>query len=92
MTASRTGRRVYLHVVNTHRTRSAAVRLKVNGTQIALGRVFEIAAHPECEVMETRRDAFAPVERQLPEGGCWRFPAASVTAVELRMAGPPASS
>lgn len=86
VTASRTGRRVYLHVVNTSRTRSRAVRLSVDGMKVESGKVWEIAADPELEVMETHPDYFAPVQKPLPADGEWRFPAASVTALELRMA------
>ncbi len=85
VTASRTGRRVFLHVVNTSRTRSTAVRLCVEGMKVESGKVWEIAADPELEVMETHRDYFAPVRKPLPPDGEWRFPAASVTAVELRL-------
>jgi len=87
VTASRTGRRVFLHVVNTRRTRSVSARLQVNGMRIVSGKVFEIAANPEFEVMETHPDALSPVERELPQSAEWRFPAASVSVVELRLAG-----
>jgi len=86
VTASRTGRRVFLHVVNTNRTRPVAARLRVEGMTIKSGKVFEIAADPMVEVMETCPDVMAPVERKLRPGRSWTFPAASVTAVELRVA------
>jgi alpha-L-arabinofuranosidase len=81
--ASRTGDRVYLHVVNTKRTSSVAARLQVRGKRIRSGRVFEIAADPEFEVMEDCADVLSPRQKALPESGCWTFPPASVSAVEL---------
>jgi hypothetical protein len=86
VTASRTGRRVWLHVANTLRTRSVAARLSVDGMRIESGKAWEIAAPPELEVMETRPDCFAPAQKAVPPDGRWRFPAASVTALELSLA------
>ena len=83
ITASRTGKKVYLHVVNTNRTRSVAVKLGVDGLKIVSGKVWQISADPMLEIMEVNADAIAPVARKLPRGGAWRFPAASVSAVEL---------
>ena len=87
VTASRTGDTVYLHVVNTRRDSSVEVRLAAEGTAIESGRVFEIAAAPESEIMATCPDAFSAVEKALPDGAKWTFPAASVSAVELNLAG-----
>ena len=88
VTASRTGSRVFLHVVNTDRTRSVTARLAVDGMRITSGRVFEIAADPEFEVAEDSADALAPIERILPRSRGWTFPAASVSAVELSVVKP----
>ncbi len=87
VTASRTGKRVFLHVVNTLRTRSVDAELRVQGAVIASGRVFTLAADPEFEVFEHRPDMLEPVEERLPESGHWTFPAASVSAVELDLKG-----
>jgi hypothetical protein len=84
--ASRRGRRLFLHVVNTNRTRSTRVRLRVTGARIVFGRVFEIAAPPFSEVDEFSPDAFRPTARTLSANGIWEFPAASVSAVELQIA------
>ncbi|MBE0535561.1 MAG: twin-arginine translocation signal domain-containing protein [Phycisphaerae bacterium] len=81
ITASRTDGRLFLHVVNTQRTRSAAAQLAVDGMRIVEGRVFEMAADPEFEVMEA--GVIRTVEKKLPATGEWTFPAASVSAVEL---------
>jgi alpha-N-arabinofuranosidase len=86
VTASRTGDRVFLHVVNTHRARSVAAQLGVDGRAIRSGRVFEIAVDPEFEVMETCAEELSPLCKELPKGGCWTFPPASVSAVELTTA------
>ena len=85
VTASRTGRRVFLHVANTRRTRSLTARLSVAGMRIQSGRVFTLAADPEFEVMDRCPDILSPVEQALPRDRCWRFPAASVSAVELKV-------
>ena len=83
ITASRDGNRFYFHVINTNRDRSVDVRFAVQGAACKGGKVFEIAADPDVEIMETHTNAFTPVEKPLPENGQWRVPAASVSAVEL---------
>jgi alpha-N-arabinofuranosidase len=83
VTASRTGERIYLHVVNTHRQRSIAARLAADGLSIRSGRIYQLAADPEFEVMETQAEAIVPVPKELPSDGLWTFPPASVSAVEL---------
>lgn len=85
VTASRTGKRIWLHVVNTNRTRSVRARLDVAGERVASGRVFEIALPAEKRVFFWNTDEFAPVERKLPRERTWTFPGASVTAVELKL-------
>jgi alpha-L-arabinofuranosidase len=83
VTASRTGDHVFLHVVNTNRTRSVRSQLALDGMQVTAGRVFTLAADPEFEVIETQPNAITPQEKTLPSDGSWTFPAASVSAVEL---------
>jgi alpha-L-arabinofuranosidase len=83
VTASRTGDRAFLHVVNTQRKRSVEAKLAVDGGKITGGRVFTLAADPEFEVFEHRDDVLEPVEEPLSANGKWTFPAASVSAVEL---------
>jgi alpha-N-arabinofuranosidase len=85
VTASRTGDRVYLHVVNTERTRAVEAQLDVDGRSIADGAVYEIAVEPEFEVLLDNADTLAPVRKDLPQGAQWTFPAASVSAVELAL-------
>ena len=83
LTASRRGKRFFLHVVNTSLSQASAVKLEVRGMSIRSGRVFEIAAEPFAEIDETRPELFSPTERALPAGGEWSFPAASVSVVEV---------
>ncbi|KKL61752.1 hypothetical protein LCGC14_2192170 [marine sediment metagenome] len=84
VTASRTGRRVFLHVVNTSRTRSVRAKLRVAGMTLAGGTSWQIAEDPWREIHETCPDLFQPVRRELPATGRVTFPAASVTAVVLK--------
>jgi alpha-N-arabinofuranosidase len=83
VTASRTGDRIYLHVVNTSRKRAIASQLGVDGMRMTSGRVYMLAADPQFEVIETQPNAITPKETALPADGSWSFPAASVSAVEL---------
>jgi len=83
VTASRTGDRLYLHVVNTRRTDAVAAELGVEGMRLAGGAVYELATDPGFEVFEARDEVLVPVRKDLPPDGRWTFPAASVSAVEL---------
>lgn len=85
ITASRSGNRYFLHVVNTNRDRSIDVRLRVEGLTTLAGKVFEIAADPTFEIRESTPDAFSPVEKSLSVDRPWQVPAASVSAVELHV-------
>lgn len=83
VTASRTGNRLYLHVVNTRRTQAVRARLGAEPHTLGTGRVFTLAAHPEVEVIETDPNPVQLSEVALPNDGSWTFPAASVSAVEV---------
>jgi hypothetical protein len=87
--ASRTGERIFLHVANLSYGRSVPARFAVHGRAIAGGRVLEIApADLRQAVSQDEPHAFAPVERLLPADPAagWRFPAGSVSVVELDLA------
>lgn len=85
--ASRRGQKLFLHVVNTHRTRSVRVQLGVADARITAGRVFQIADHPTVEVSQLNSaGVMQTAERPLPQDGVWDFPAASVSAVEVDFA------
>ena len=83
VTASRTGDRIYLHVVNTNRLHSVPVQLRIEGRRIVSGVVCQIVADPELEIDEHSADIISPSTHILPEDRKWEFPAASVSAVEL---------
>jgi hypothetical protein len=85
ITASRTGDTVYLHVVNTQRTRSVTAQLGVAGRVVQSGTVFEISSDPQVEILPDNAEVLAPVRKDLPRDAQWTFPAASVSAVELTL-------
>lgn len=86
--ASRRGDKVFLHVVNTNRTRAVKTRLTIGESQTMGGRVFEIADDPMVEVSQLNSGQAMQVrEKPLPPSGPWEFPAASVSAIELTLAG-----
>jgi alpha-L-arabinofuranosidase len=90
VTASRTGDRLYLHVVNTHASRSVAVDLTVGGSPPVSTLVHEIAPDPWEEVSPDTAIDFQPVTHTLPPGQAdWRFAAASVSVVEMTLASAP---
>jgi hypothetical protein len=84
--ASRTGNRVYLHVVNTNRTQSRKATVSLNDAQIQEAHVRWFALDPEVEIFEYRPEHTFPQEQKLIAPYAWTFPAASVTAVELTLA------
>ncbi|MDE3168153.1 MAG: alpha-L-arabinofuranosidase, partial [Acidobacteriota bacterium] len=88
--ASRSGNRVWLHVVNLRYRGAVEAGFAVDGMRVAGGRVFAIA--PEnlrAYVNQDQPDVFRPQETELPRGADvkWRFPAGSVSAVELAVEG-----
>jgi alpha-N-arabinofuranosidase len=83
VTASRRNDRLFLHVVNTSRDRSVTARLVVDGMTMRSGKVFQLAADPEFEIIQTQAREIVPVQKDLPPGALWTFPPASVSAVEL---------
>ncbi|MBC8002517.1 MAG: alpha-L-arabinofuranosidase [Opitutaceae bacterium] len=86
--ASRRGQTVFLHVANTQRSRSVKSSLQVAGATIQSGRVFEITADPITELSSLNSaNVMKTVEKPLTVDGVWEFPAASVSAVELTLAG-----
>jgi alpha-L-arabinofuranosidase len=84
--ASRTAGKVYLHVANLEYKQSVEATFSVAGMTIGGGRVYEIApADLRQYVSQDQPDVFKPREAALPAGPVpkWRFPAGSVSAVEL---------
>ena len=84
--ASRTKEKLYLHVANLEYKRAVEATFAVPGMSIAGGRVHEIAPEDLRQyVNQDQPDVFKPREAALPPGPdpTWRFPAGSVSVVEL---------
>ncbi|MBN1417963.1 MAG: twin-arginine translocation signal domain-containing protein [Planctomycetes bacterium] len=83
VTASRAGDRLFLHVVNTRRTRSVESALRVQGRRITGGRAYWFDPDPEFEVFQYHPECTFPKEAKVDPARAWTFPAASVSALEL---------
>lgn len=86
LAASRSGNKVFLHVANMNFTGAVDATFAVDGFVATGGRVLEISPeNPRQEISPITPDAFKPRERALPAGDAlrWRFPARSVSVVEL---------
>ncbi|EEF63191.1 alpha-L-arabinofuranosidase C-terminal domain-containing protein [Pedosphaera parvula] len=84
--ASRTGNKIFLHVANMDYSRAIDTTFAIDGMVVTGGRVFEIAPeNPRQEISHKNPDVFKPRERVLAKEEIlrWRFPARSVSAVEL---------
>jgi hypothetical protein len=81
--ASRSGDRLFLHVVNTQRRTPIAARFAALGLKARAGKAAWFALEPELEIIDYRPDQQVPREKVLDPGTPWEFPAASVSAVEL---------
>lgn len=85
--ASRSGDRVYLHVANIRFRGSVEASFVVQGMKVTGGRTWTIAPDNLRQFVSLDQpDVFAPVESAMADEPVlkWRFPAGSVTAVELR--------
>jgi alpha-L-arabinofuranosidase len=83
VTASRTGEKVFVHVINTNRTQARPATLAVAGMTIRAGTSFTIAADPTFEIIAAERDPMRVREGKVDVTAALSFPAASVTALEL---------
>jgi alpha-L-arabinofuranosidase len=86
LAASREGDKFFLHVANMNYSKSVEVSLSVAGRTVTGCRVFEIAPeNPRQAISPLNPDVFKPQVHQLPrvEIFKWRFPARSVSALEL---------
>jgi alpha-L-arabinofuranosidase len=82
--ASRSGNKLYLHVANLEYRRAIEAPVTVPAFRVAAARIFQIA--PDDLRRDVNRDQpniFDPRESALPADGRWRFPAGSVSALEL---------
>jgi alpha-L-arabinofuranosidase len=88
--ASVDGDKLFVHVVNTERTRSLSANLSVAGRSISGGKVHQIATESTNEITRFNPDDIAPVERALGDDPAkWTFPPASVSAMVLELAPQP---
>jgi alpha-L-arabinofuranosidase len=84
--ASKSAEKVYLHVANLEYKRAVEATFSVPGMSISGGRVHEIAPEDLRQyVSQDQPEIFKPREAALPSGAdpTWRFPAGSVSVVEL---------
>ena len=86
--ASRTNDRVFLHVLNLDPSKPVESTFVVKGRQVISGRVLEIAP-PDLRayVNQDLPNIFTPHEKNIPptDPPKGRFPAASVSVVELQL-------
>jgi alpha-N-arabinofuranosidase len=88
--ASWTDGKIFLHVANTDYARSVESSFAVEGMTVLGGKVFEIAPEkPRQEISHRNPEVFNPREKPVADAPIlrWRFPARSVSAVELQCAG-----
>jgi alpha-L-arabinofuranosidase len=84
--ASRTGDKIFLHVANMNYSGTTEASFAVDGFVATGGRVLEISPeNPRQEISAINPNVFQPREHALPKGEAmkWRFPARSVSVVEL---------
>jgi len=85
--ASRSDRKLFLHVVNTDRTQSTLAELRLRGATIEAATAHQIVDDPMVEVSELNCSEVMRTRKELlPAEGKWSFPPASVTAVEVELA------
>ena len=85
VTASRTGDKLFLHVINTNRTQSRSGSIAVAGMTVRGATAFTIAADPEFEIIAAERDPMRVRESKVDVAAPVSFPAASVTALEVEL-------
>lgn len=85
VTASRTEDMLYLHIVNTNRTQAVKVSIQVEGLLLHHGKIYQIAADPELEVMQENALSIVPIEKPAPAASPLIIPPASVSAVEYQL-------
>ncbi len=85
VTASRTDKKVFLHVVNTNRIKPINSFFKINNMTFSSGKAFELSTDPSFEIMSVSNDPLLPKERTISPDIPFTFSPASVTAIELTM-------
>jgi hypothetical protein len=84
ITASRGSGKYFLHVANTNMVDDVAVELNVKEADIRSGRGWQIVQDPMLEIDQSTHESIVPEEKELAMDRRWIFPAASVTAIELK--------
>jgi alpha-L-arabinofuranosidase len=85
--ASRTDNQFFLHVANMNYSGSTEVSFAVDGLAVTGGKALEISPeNPRQEISPLNPDVFKPREAPLPKSDAvnWRFPARSVSVIELQ--------
>ena len=82
--ASRTGKKLFCHLVNKERNSPCRFTLSAGGRRIARFRVWEIAADPDTEITELAPDVLDPREFTV-EDGCCTLPGAAVAVIEAEL-------
>jgi hypothetical protein len=88
--ASRSGDKLFLHVANMNYSGATDATFAAAGLKITGGRIWQIAPeNPRQEISPLNPDVFTPREQAIPPGDLlkWRFPARSVSAVEVNIEG-----
>lgn len=86
ISASRTGDKIFLHVANMNFSGGTEASFAVRGMAVSGGRVLEISSEdPRQQISPLNPAVFASREHPLPQLQMfrWRFPARSVSVVEL---------
>lgn len=87
ISASRTGNRIFLNVANMNFSGAVDATFAVEGMTIRGGKVFAIAPEKMRQEISPRHpNVFDPKETVVDEKLRWRFPARSVSTVELECA------
>ncbi|TWT29345.1 Intracellular exo-alpha-(1-_5)-L-arabinofuranosidase [Posidoniimonas corsicana] len=84
--ASRGDDKLYLHVVNTNQNQPVEAVLDLGDLPTGTAAAHQIADDPMVEVSHLNSDRVMQIKkRELQPGQPWKFPAASVTAVEVSL-------
>ena len=82
--ASRTGEKIFCHLVNRERNTPCRITLSVDGRAVSRFRVWEIAADPEAEITELCPHLFDPREFAV-DGGEYTLAGAAVAVIEAEL-------
>lgn len=83
VTASRTDNTIFLHVINTSRTKTVSSNFQINNMSFSTGKAFELSTDPSFEIMSASNNRLQPRERPISPATPFTFSSASVTVIEL---------